>query len=146
MNWYRIAKLQTKNYNKSIQEHVKGVLEANLSCPIFVTEDHYIIDGMHRALKAIVKNKPIEAIVLTQDQMNEAVLQPNENYSGQVYMTDLSGQAEKYAVNKIIELYQSNPSTSLDPQQLLRQNIDGWSNVNPLEVLEGVLKVLKETN
>jgi len=135
MNWYKIA-IVTKNYGKSIQEHVKGVLEADLSYPIFVTQEHYIIDGAHRTIKAKLMGQQVPAIVLTQEELNKTILPPEDNYTGQVYVSDFSGDKEEYAVNEIIRLYQNKPATNLNPDSLLAKNGECWGSVSPYEVME----------
>jgi len=136
MNWYKTALLETKNYDKSIEDHVQGVLSADLSYPVFVTVDNMIIDGVHRTIKVKLQGGPVEAIVLTPEELKQATLNPDETYNGQVYMSDFSGGAEEYSVNRVIELYKDKSSTPLDPGMLLDKNGQCWGTVSPYEVMD----------
>jgi len=136
MNWYKTALLETKNYDKSIEEHVQGVLSANLSYPVFVTVDNIIIDGVYRAIKAKLRGEPIESIVLTPEELNQASLRPKENYNGQVYTPDFSGGTEEYNVDKVVALYKGKASTLLDPGMLIDRNDQCWGTISSYEVME----------
>lgn len=42
---------------KNFVEHVKRVNDADLSCPIILDEEGYVMDGRHRVAKALLKGK-----------------------------------------------------------------------------------------
>ena len=44
-------------------EHMRWVMEADLSCPIILDEEGYVMDGRHRVLKALLEgHKVIKAV------------------------------------------------------------------------------------
>ena len=50
---------------RSIAEHYKLINEADLSCPIILSAERRVMDGMHRIIKALVMgHKTIDAVIL----------------------------------------------------------------------------------
>ena len=130
-NWYKKA----DRTNRTIERHVQDVLNADLSYPIFITENQQIVDGVHRTIKAKLIGQPVSVITLSQEELNQARLNPQNNYTGQVYAPSFDSQ-EAYSVKKLIELYGNKPSSTLDPTSLLEKNQDAWGPVSMDEVIK----------
>ena len=53
---------------RAIVEHMRLVEEADLSCPIILSSDGRVMDGMHRVAKALLEGrKTIEAVKFDED-------------------------------------------------------------------------------
>jgi hypothetical protein len=137
---YRIAEVISENKEDTVSGHVDDVLSANLSYPIFITSDGLIIDGMHRTLKAILEDRLINVIMISSEEIEFASLNPRDSYVGQVYISDFNGEQKEYSIDRIISLYSSNPTVTLEPDKLLKNNIDGWGGLDPYVVLEEARK------
>jgi len=140
MNWYKKA-------SRSIKEHIRDTIKADLDSPLFVTENYEIIDGAHRSAKASILGKPVEVIILTQDDLNKALLPEDSDYVGQIYRDD---DKNEYSVTKLIELYGKRPTKTADPKMIIKNSEDVWgSKVDIYEIIEeakkGLLKAAKRT-
>jgi hypothetical protein len=53
---------------REIAEHARLILECELACPIILSSDGRIMDGMHRVCKALLQgHQDIEAVRFTED-------------------------------------------------------------------------------
>ena len=138
MNWYKKA---TKDYSPDVKSHAQGVVNANLSYPILITQDGYVIDGMHRAVKAAVLNQPIQAITLSKEELDQTIATPNS--TGQTYQMQIgTGKAETYSVDKMHQLFGNKPSTGINPTTAINKNKEGWNGVDVYEVMEQAKQLL----
>ena len=127
MNWYKLA-------SRTIKEHINDTVNADLSSPIFVTEDYEIIDGAHRTAKAYILNKKIKAIILTQEEINPAFLPEDSDYVGQIYRDD---DKNEYSITKLIELYGKRRPVVVDPKAVLKRSKDVWGKeIDIFDIIE----------
>jgi len=136
MNWYKIA-------SRTVKEHIRDVIKADLDSPLFVTETYEIIDGAHRSAKASILGKNVEIIILTQDDLNKALLPEDSDYVGQIYRDD---DKNEYSITKLIELYGNRPTETADPNMILDNSENVWgSKVDIYDIMEEAKKeLLKE--
>jgi len=133
MNWYKKA-------SRSIQEHIHDVVHADLTKPIFVTEKLEIIDGAHRTCKAYILKKNIKGIILTQKEINRALLPENSDYVGQIYRDD---DKNEYSVTDLIDLYGSKKTLTFNPKTILKQSENVWGKeINIYEIIEEARKII----
>ncbi len=118
MNWYKKA-------SRSREEHIEDVIKADLNSPIFITETYEIIDGAHRSAKAAILNQNVEAIILTQDDLNKTLLPEDSDYVGQIYRDD---DKNEYSVTKLIELYGDRETFTADPKKILENSENVWGS------------------
>jgi hypothetical protein len=52
--WYKLGSIPTC---RSIAEHAKLINETDLTHPIILSSDGHVMDGMHRAAKAVMQNR-----------------------------------------------------------------------------------------
>lgn len=134
MNWYKKA-------SRTFSEHVRDVINADLNSPIFITENFEIIDGAHRTCKAYLLGKKIDAIILTQEEINKALLPKDSDYVGQIYRDD---DKNEYSVTKLIELYSDKKTIPFNPKIILKQSKNVWGKkVNIFEIMEEAKKKMK---
>jgi len=119
MNWYS-------------RHHIEDIKKADLRYPIFVTEEYDIVDGAHRTAKAYLQGKPIEAIVLTPEELDVAIIDPERNYRGQVYVDE---KDNVYAVTEIQKKFSGKPTVKLDPEKLLERNKDCWGDEKIMDII-----------
>lgn len=135
MNWYKKA-------SRTFSEHVRDVINADLNSPIFVTENLEIIDGAHRTCKAFLLNEKIDAIILSNKEINKAYLPENSDYIGQIYRDD---NKKEYSVTKLIELYGKRKASQLKPETILKHSKNVWgSQVDVFEVMKEAKKKMEE--
>ena len=132
-NWYKTAA-------RSVEQHIKDTINADLDSPIFITEKHEIIDGAHRTAKAYIYSKKVDAIILSQDEINEALLPEKNDYVGQIYRDE---DKNEYSVTKLIELYGDRPTETFDPEVILKQSKDVWGKVSIEDIIRQVKKLLR---
>lgn len=64
---------------KKYQDDYKRILLADLSYPIIVSDDNYIVDGIHRLTKAVIENRTeIKAYVFDHQLMNKFIIAKKE--------------------------------------------------------------------
>jgi len=117
-NWYKKA-------SRSFEEHIKDVVKADLSSPIFMKKDGEIIDGAHRTCKAFILGRKIRAVILSQKELNRALLPKDSDYVGQIYRDDSKNE---YSVTKLIDLYGSGKKNTViaNPEAVLKRSKDVW--------------------
>lgn len=80
------------------QDEYKRILRADLSYPIIISADGYIVDGMHRISKAYLEKKPsIRAYVFDEDLMTKFILAGKS--------IDVWEMVDKMPTYEIIDLY-----------------------------------------
>lgn len=137
MNWYKQAK-------RTFQEHIEDVISADLNSPIFITEDYEIIDGAHRTSKAFILNRTIDAIILSQKDLDKALLSPNSNYVGQIYRDD---DGDEYSITKLLDLYGKRKTLTVEPKEILKQSKDVWGkSMDVYEVIDKAKKRMSAFN
>ena len=133
MNWYKIA-------SRTIQEHIRDVVNADLTSPIFITEKHEIIDGAHRTAKAYILDETIEAIILTKNEIEKTRLPNDSKYVGQIYRDD---DKNEHSVTKLIELYKDKKPIAVNPKDILKQSKDVWGKeVNIFDIIRQAKKII----
>ncbi len=50
----------------SFLEHLKRVLDADLSYPVIMDDDGNVLDGIHRICKALLEERPVRCIVISE--------------------------------------------------------------------------------
>ena len=128
----KIYRLSDK-YEKQIQTHIDGVNNADISDPVFVTEQMEIVDGAHRTAKAFIEKKMIPYIMLSQEELNKTILDKDENYIGQVYVDDSDIE---YSVKKIMKLYKNRKPKMIDPKDIIENSPKAWGNMGIEDILE----------
>ena len=137
MNWYKKA-------SRTIEEHIRDTVKAPIDIPIFVRDTYEIIDGAHRTAKAYILNKTIKGIILSQDDLNKALLTTNSPYVGQIYRDD---DKNEYAVTTLIELYGKRKPIILNPRIVLENSPDVWGKkIDIYEIMEEAEKVINAQN
>jgi len=135
MNWYKRA-------SRTFNEHVRDTVNADLSSPILITEKYEIVDGAHRTAKSFLLGKKINAIILSNEEINKAYLPENSDYVGQIYRDD---DGNEYSVTKLIELYGKRKTVLFDPKIILKQSKNVWGKkMDIYEVMNEAKKNLKE--
>jgi hypothetical protein len=133
MNWYKIA-------SRTIKEHIRDVVNADLTSPIFITEKYEIIDGAHRTAKAYILNEPIEAIILTKEEIEKARLPNDSKYIGQIYRDD---DKNEHSVTKLIELYEDKKTIKMNTEDILKRSEDVWGKeVNIFDIIKQAKKII----
>ena len=134
MNWYKLA-------SRTIKEHIHDVAHADLGSPIFITEKHEIIDGAHRSCKASILGLNVQAIILTEDEINKAYLPEDSDYVGQIYRDD---DKNEYSVTKLIELYGNKKPITMDPDEILKNSESVWGKeIDIYAIMDEARKKLK---
>jgi hypothetical protein len=137
MNWYKKA-------SRTISEHIKDTINADLSHPIFITEDLEIIDGAHRTCKAYILGKPVEAIILNKDEIHNALLPKDSDYVGQIYRDD---DKNEHSITKLIELYGNKKPIVMKPKDILKKSEDVWGKeINIYDIIKEAKKILRPKN
>lgn len=127
MNWYKKA-------SRTIEQHIEDVVNADLDSPIFITEKYEIIDGAHRTCKAYILGQKIEAIILTQKDIEQALLPEDSNYVGQIYRDD---DKNEYSITKLLELYGNKKPVIMKPKDILKQSEDVWGKeINIYDIIK----------
>lgn len=134
MNWYKKA-------SRSIKEHIKDTINADLTHPIFVTENFEIIDGAHRTCKAYILGKPVEAIILNNKEINSALLPKDSDYVGQIYRDD---DKNEHSITKLIKLYGNRKLVVMKPKDILKKSEDVWGKeINIYDIIKEAKKILR---
>ncbi len=135
MNWYKKAA-------RTIEQHVEDVVNADLDSPIFITEDNEIMDGAHRTCKAYILGQKIEAIALSQKDINKALLPKDSNYVGQIYRDD---DKNEYSITKLLELYGDRKPILMNPKDILKQSEDVWGKeINIYDIIKKAQGIIHE--
>ena len=136
MNWYKKA-------SRSIQQHIDDVVNADLHSPIFITEKYEIIDGAHRTCKAHILGQNIEAIILSQKDIDPTLLPKDSKYVGQIYRDD---QKNEYAVTELLKLYEDRKTKTINPEIILKQSADVWGKeIDIYEIIEQAKKKMNQS-
>jgi len=135
-NWYKKA-------SRTIKEHVRDVVDADMDSPIFITEKYEIIDGAHRTCKAFLTGQTVEAIILSQNDINKALLPDDSKYVGQIYRDD---QKDEYSVTKLLELYGNKKTVTMQPEIIIKQSQDVWGKkVDIYEIMAMAKKRMEQS-
>jgi hypothetical protein len=88
--------------------------------------------------------KKIDAIILSQEEVNKALLAENSDYVGQIYRDD---DKNEYSVTKLIELYGKRRTIEFNPKIILKQSKNVWGKkVDIFEVMDDAKRIIEKEN
>ena len=120
-----------------IQSHINDIMQAELSIPIFITDNGVIIDGAHRTAKAYLYREMVKGIMVSEEELQSTLLAEDDEYEGQVYGDDLGSY---YAINKLSSICNSKQYGEFEPVRLLVNNENIWGDIKIIEVVDMIVE------